>query len=71
VEAPERISAGVINATAILVIVAAVLVLLAIVRIDNFAENVVAKMTDAVLSRSNCRPRTCWRISETCFAADD
>jgi hypothetical protein len=40
-----------INATAILVIVAAILALLAIVRIDNFAGNVAATMTEAVLSK--------------------
>jgi hypothetical protein len=40
-----------INATAILVIVAAILALVAIVRINSFAENVVATMTEAVLSK--------------------
>jgi hypothetical protein len=40
-----------INATAILVIVAAILALVAIVRIDNFAGRVVTTMTEAVLSK--------------------
>ena len=42
---------GLINATAILVIVAAILALVAIVRIDNFAGRVVATMTEAVLAK--------------------
>ena len=40
-----------INATAILVIVAAILALVALVRIEHFAENIVATMTHAVLSK--------------------
>ncbi len=40
-----------INATAVLVIVAAVLALVAMARIDNFAGRVVTTMTDAVLSK--------------------
>ncbi len=40
-----------INATAILVIVAAILALMVMVRIDNFAGSVVTTMTDAVLSK--------------------
>jgi hypothetical protein len=40
-----------INATAILVIVAAILALVAIVRIDNFAGRVVTTMTEAVLAK--------------------
>ena len=39
------------NATAILVIVAAILALVAIVRIDNFAGRVVTTMTEAVLAK--------------------
>ena len=39
------------NATAILVIVATILVLVAIVRIDNFAGRVVTTMTEAVLAK--------------------
>ena len=40
-----------INATSILVILAAGLALFAIVRIDNFAGNVIGTMTEAVLSK--------------------
>ena len=40
-----------INATAILVIIAAILVLVAMVRIDNFAGRIVSTMTAAVLSK--------------------
>ena len=40
-----------INATAILVIVAAILALIVMVRIDNFAGRVVTTMTEAVLSK--------------------
>ena len=40
-----------INATAILVIVAAILALVVMVRIDNLAGRVVTTMTDAVLSK--------------------
>ena len=50
---PRDLLLALINATALLVIVAAILVLLAIVRIDNFAGNVAATMTDAVLSKIN------------------
>ena len=39
------------NATAILVIVAAILALIVMVRIDNFAGSVVTTMTEAVLSK--------------------
>jgi hypothetical protein len=40
-----------INATAILVVVAAILVLVAMARIDNFAGSIVSTMTAAVLSK--------------------
>ena len=40
-----------INATAILVIVAAIFALVAISRINHFAENITAKMTETVLSK--------------------
>jgi len=48
---PVQLLLALINATAILVIVAAILALVAIARIDHFAENVVATMTEAVLSK--------------------
>jgi hypothetical protein len=48
---PVEFLLALVNATAILVIVAAILALVVMVRIDNFAENVVATMTEAVLSK--------------------
>jgi hypothetical protein len=48
---PGQLLLALINATAILVIVAAVVALVAIARINHFAENVVATMTEAVLSK--------------------
>jgi len=48
---PIKFLLALINATAILVIVAAILALVAMVRIDNFAGRVVTTMTEAVLSK--------------------
>ncbi len=48
---PGQLLLALINATAILVIAAAILALVAIVRVDNFAGNVVATMTEAALSK--------------------
>src|SRR6266853_2683642 len=48
---PGQLLLALINATAILVIVAAIVTLVAIARINGFAENVVATMTEAVLSK--------------------
>jgi hypothetical protein len=48
---PGQLLLSLINATAILVIVAAIVALVAIARINHFAENVVATMTEAVLSK--------------------
>jgi hypothetical protein len=48
---PGQLLLALINATSILVIVAAILALVAISRINHFAENVVATMTEAVLSK--------------------
>jgi regulator of replication initiation timing len=48
---PGQLLLALTNATSILVIVAAILALVAIARIDHFAENVVATMTEAVLSK--------------------
>src|SRR5215211_725170 len=48
---PGQLLLALINATAILVIVAAILALVAIARIEHFAGNIVATMTDAVLSK--------------------
>jgi hypothetical protein len=48
---PGQLLLALINATAILVIVAAIFALVVIARINGFAENVVATMTEAVLSK--------------------
>ena len=48
---PGQLLLALINATTILVIVAAIVTLVAIARINHFAENVVATMTEAVLSK--------------------
>jgi hypothetical protein len=48
---PWQLLLALINATAILVIVAAIFALVVIARINGFAENVVATMTEAVLSK--------------------
>jgi hypothetical protein len=48
---PAQFLLALINATAILVIVAAILALVAMVRIDNLAGSVATSMTEAVLSR--------------------
>ena len=48
---PGQLMLALINATAILVIVAAIFALVAIARINHFAENITAKMTEAVLSK--------------------
>jgi hypothetical protein len=54
---PGELLLALLNATAILVIVAAVLALVAIARIDHLAGNVATTMTDAVLSRINLPSR--------------
>ena len=48
---PGQLLLALINATAILVIVAAIVALVTIAKINRFAENVVATMTEAVLSK--------------------
>jgi hypothetical protein len=48
---PGQLLLALINATAILVIVAAIVALVAMARINRFAENVAATMTEAVLSK--------------------
>jgi hypothetical protein len=48
---PGQLLLALINATAILVIVTAIFALVAIARIKHFAENIVATMTEAVLSK--------------------
>jgi hypothetical protein len=48
---PGQLLLALINATAILVIVAAIVALVAIARINHLAENVVSTMAEAVLSK--------------------
>jgi hypothetical protein len=48
---PRQLLLALINATAILVVAAAILAIVAIARIEDFAGNVAARMTEAVLSR--------------------
>ena len=48
---PGQLLLALINATAILVIVAAIATLVAMARLNHFAENVTARMTEAVLSK--------------------
>ena len=48
---PGQLLLALINATAILAIVAAIVTLVAIARINHFAENITAKITEAVLSK--------------------
>ena len=48
---PVEFLLALINATAILVIVAVILALVAMVRIDNFVESAVTTMTEAVMSK--------------------
>lgn len=48
---PGQLLLALINATALLVIVAAIVALVTITRINHFAENVITTMTDAVLSK--------------------
>ena len=48
---PRQLLLSLINATAILVIVAAIVTVVAIARINHFAEDVVATMTEALLSK--------------------
>ena len=54
---PVQLLLALINATAILVIVAAIAALVAIARINHFAENVVATVTEAALSKVDLPPK--------------
>ena len=54
---PRQLLMALINGTAILVIVAAILALVATSKVTHLAENVSATMTDAVLSQINVEPR--------------
>jgi len=54
---PGQLMLALINGTAILVIVAASLAMIASSQITHLAQNVAATMTDAVLSRAGASPR--------------
>jgi hypothetical protein len=54
---PLQFLPALINATAILVIVAAIVALVAIARVNHFVENVVATMTEAALSKVDLPPK--------------
>jgi hypothetical protein len=54
---PRDLLLALINATAILVILASILALVTLARIDPFAGNVVATMTEAVLSKIDLPPK--------------
>ena len=54
---PGQLLLALIDATAILVIVAATLALVATARIHHFAENAVTTMTEAVLSKIDLPPK--------------
>ena len=54
---PLQLLMALINGTAILIIVAAILALVATSKVTQLAENVSATMTDAVLSRIDVEPR--------------
>ena len=54
---PLHLLLALINGTAILVIVAAILGLLAVSKVNHLADNVASTMTDAVLSRINLEPQ--------------
>jgi hypothetical protein len=48
---PGQLLLALVNATVVLAIVAAILVLVTVSRINHFAENIVSTMTEAVLSK--------------------
>lgn len=54
---PRQLLLALINATAILVIVAAILAIVAMTRISHFADHVAATMTEAVLAKVGLPPK--------------
>ena len=54
---PRQLLLALINATAILVIAAAILVLVVMARIDHFAGRVVGTMSEAVLAKVDLPPK--------------
>jgi len=69
---PGQLLLALINGTAILVILAAILAMIATSRVTHLAQNVAATMTDAVLSRVGDNPRqlvqSIQRVSEDVHA---
>jgi hypothetical protein len=54
---PGQLMLALVNGTAILVIVAAILAMIASSKVTHLAQNVASTMTDAVLSRFDANPR--------------
>jgi hypothetical protein len=54
---PAQLMLALVNGTAILVIVAAILAMIASSKVTHLAQNVASTMTDAVLSRVDASPR--------------
>ena len=54
---PRQLLLALINATAILVIVAAILAIVALSKVTHLADDVASTMTDAVLSRIDVKPK--------------
>jgi hypothetical protein len=54
---PGQLMLALVNGTAILVIVAAILAIIASSKVTHLAQNVASTMTDAVLSRVDASPR--------------
>jgi uncharacterized protein YlxW (UPF0749 family) len=54
---PRQLLLALINGTAILVIIAAILALVAFIRLEHLAENIATTMTSAVLARVDTNPR--------------
>lgn len=62
---PRDLLLALLNTTAILVIAASVLALIAITRINNFARNIVATTTEQRYQKSVYRQKPYWKIYET------
>ena len=54
---PRQLLLALVNATAILVIVAAILAIVAMARISHFADHIAATMTEAVLAKVGLPPK--------------
>ena len=56
---PMQVLLALINATAVLLIIAAILALVVMNRVNDFGENLAETMTEAVLSKKVCRRKRC------------